>query len=223
MLGEIQADLAAHDVTLATHLVDTAYIDGEAIVQSVQAHQIALIGPVAPDTGWQGRQQMGYAARDFQIKWEARQAVCPQMQVSTSWKSGPDRHGHAQVKISFPETVCQRCAARPLCTRATTTGREITLRPQVEHDALQAARRQQQTVEWKALYDQRDGIEGTLSRGVRRCGLRRARYVGLRKTHLQHVLTAVALNIVRVLQWLSEVPRAQTRRSAFARLAPNAC
>ncbi len=57
------------------------------------------------------------------------------------------------------------------------------------------------------MYNQRAGIEGTLSQGVRRCKLRRSRYIGIQKPHLQHVLTAVALNIVRVVQWLSEVPR----------------
>ena len=139
--------------------------------------------------------------------------------MSTGWKAGPDRHGHAQVKISFPESVCQSCASRPLCTRATTAGREITLRPQAEHAAIQTARSQQHTAGWKAAYDQRAGIEGTLSQAVRRCELRRSRYIGLQKTHLQHVLTAVALNIVRVVAWLCEVPRARTRRSAFARLA----
>lgn len=220
VLDTIQTALAEQGLTPETHLVDTAYIDGEAMVRSTQTYQMTLVGPVPPDTSWQGRQQVGYAASDFQIAWEARQAVCPQGQVSTGWKAGPDRHGHAHIKISFPESVCGSCVARPTCTRAMTAGREITVRPELEHEALQAARRQQQTAEWKATYNQRAGIEGSLSQGVRRCGLRRARYVGLRKTHLQHVLTAVALNIVRVVQWLNEVPRAHTRRSAFGRLAP---
>lgn len=220
VLEQIQADLAAHEVTPNTHLVDTGYVDGEGIVRSAQTYRIALVGPVPPDTSWQARQKVGYAASDFQIDWSARRAVCPQGQVSTGWKAGPDRHDHAQVKISFPEAVCGSCAARPACTRATTAGREITVRPELEHTALQVARRQQQSAEWKATYNRRAGIEGSLSQGVRRCGLRRSRYIGLQKTHLQHGLTAVALNIVRVVQWLNEVPRAQTRRSAFARLAP---
>ena len=38
------------------------------------------------------------------------------------------------------------------------------------------------------------------------------------KTHFQQVLTAVALNLLRVLDWLAEVPRAKTRTSAFVRL-----
>ena len=49
-------------------------------------------------------------------------------------------------------------------------------------------------------------------------GMRRSRYIGQEKTHLQHVATAAALNLVRSMAWKSGVPRAQTRRSAFARL-----
>ena len=61
-------------------------------------------------------------------------------------------------------------------------------------------------------------MEGTFNQGNRRSDLRHARYIGLDKTHFQQVLTAVALNLLRVLAWLAEVPRAKTRTSAFARL-----
>jgi hypothetical protein len=42
--------------------------------------------------------------------------------------------------------------------------------------------------------------------------------VGLARTHLGHVLTAVALTFVRLAEWLAGTPRARTRRSAFLRL-----
>jgi hypothetical protein len=48
--------------------------------------------------------------------------------------------------------------------------------------------------------------------------LRRSRYVGVARTNLGHVLTAAALNFVRVADWLAETPRAQTRPSPFALL-----
>jgi transposase len=55
---------------------------------------------------------------------------------------------------------------------------------------------------------------------VRAFGLRRPRYRGLEKTHLQHVATAAAINIDRIVAWLEERPRATTRTSRFAALAP---
>jgi transposase len=61
-------------------------------------------------------------------------------------------------------------------------------------------------------------VEGTLSQGVRAFGLRRCRSIGLAKAHLQHVITAAAMNLARLAAWLAGVPHAETRTSRFARL-----
>jgi transposase len=83
---------------------------------------------------------------------------------------------------------------------------------------LKQRREQEKTKEFKQVYAKRAGIEGTISQGVRVMGLRRSRYIGQEKTHLQHVATAAALNMVRSMAWFNGLPRAQTRRSAFVRL-----
>ena len=49
-------------------------------------------------------------------------------------------------------------------------------------------------------------------------GLRRSRSIGLERTHLQHLATAAALNVVRSIAWFNGLPRALTRRSTFVRL-----
>jgi len=95
----------------------------------------------------------------------------------------------------------------------------MTLRPQREHQVLQAVRQQQNTQEWKAHYDKRAGIEGTLSQGVRAFRLRQCRYRGLPKTRLQHLAIAAAINIDRLAVWLDGCPHAHTRTSRFAALA----
>ena len=64
----------------------------------------------------------------------------------------------------------------------------------------------------------RAGVEGTLSLGVRAMGLRRSRTIGLAKTHLQHFVTAAAIDLMRLAAWVEDTPMARTRRSAFARL-----
>ena len=96
----------------------------------------------------------------------------------------------------------------------------MTLRfPEVRHELLQAARVRQQTEEFKSIYRGRAGIEGTFSQTTRNTGLRRSRSIGLKKTHLQHILSAVATNILRFVQWHMGVPLAKTRTSSFAALA----
>ena len=96
------------------------------------------------------------------------------------------------------------------------------MRPRPLHEALQKVRGQQETEAWRIRYGKRAGVEGTLSQAVRAFGLRRCRYRGLPKTKLQHVFTAIAINVVRLDAWLTERPVAKTRRSAFASLTPMA-
>jgi len=83
---------------------------------------------------------------------------------------------------------------------------------------LQAARQRQDTDAFKALYKKRAGIEGTISQAVQAFGLRRTRYVGLAKTHLQHLATAAAMNLTRLAAWLDRAPKAHTRQSRFLAL-----
>jgi transposase len=96
----------------------------------------------------------------------------------------------------------------------------LKLHPQAQFEALQAARAWYRSAEGQERYQQRAGIEGTLSQGGRGFGLRYARYRGLSKTHLQHVATAAAINVDRLIAWLDGRPRARTRTSRFAALAP---
>ena len=99
----------------------------------------------------------------------------------------------------------------------------LQLPPQEQYEALQAMRAWYASAEGQRQYAHRAGIEGTLSQGVRAFGLRRTRYWGLEKTHLQHVATAAAINVDRIVAWLDERPQAQTRISPVSpRLLPPA-
>ena len=62
------------------------------------------------------------------------------------------------------------------------------------------------------------GFFGTISQGVRVNDLRRSRYIGLAKTHLQHLATAAAINLSRLSNWFQGIPLAPTRTSRFAAL-----
>ena len=45
---------------------------------------------------------------------------------------------------------------------------------------------------------------------MRRCGLRRSRYIGEAKTHLNNLMIAASLNLMRMIAWLMEAPLANT-------------
>ncbi|MGI8588768.1 MAG: IS5/IS1182 family transposase, partial [Chloroflexia bacterium] len=55
-------------------------------------------------------------------------------------------------------------------------------------------------------------------RGVRTSRLRRSPYIGEARTHLGHLLTATAINFLRLGEWFLEIPRPKTRQTPFVRL-----
>ena len=98
--------------------------------------------------------------------------------------------------VSWPKTACTPCPARQLCTSG--QRRQITLRPRDLHEALAAARAEQATAQWKARYAARAGVEGTMRQATHVTGIRRARYLGLPKTQLEHTIAATAINMIRL-------------------------
>ena len=62
------------------------------------------------------------------------------------------------------------------------------------------------------------GLKERVWQAVRGFGIRRSRYIGQAKTHLQQVVSATAINFVRVNNWLHKVPVAKTRRALFAKV-----
>ena len=223
VVPEIQAALAQRELVPKQQAVDAAYMEAAVLVQSREQYGIDLVGRVQEDTSWQARAGQGYAAADFQIHWEQERVLCPAGKESVGWhekwSKGEAAHPRRRViQVHFSQQECGACPGRAACTRTAKAGRRLTLLPEAPYEALRAARAREQTPEFAAAYAVRAGIEGTHSQGVRQCGMRRSRYVGLSKVHLQNVLTATALNFVRLGHWLRGTPRAQTRRPAFARL-----
>jgi transposase len=129
------------------------------------------------------------------------------------------RTGHALLSAQFSIRHCRACPCRSLCTHSKREGRRLRLPTQARYEALWAARQREQTEDFKTTYARRAGIEGTLSYATGALGMRRTRYIGLAKTHLQHVATAAAMNLARLFAWLQGKPRAKTRISPFAALA----
>jgi len=216
----IHQALSAKDLAPREHFVDGAYISADELVASQEEHGITLRGPTRPIQGWQAHTDGAYDLSQFTVDWEQRQARCPQGKVSTVWREYVDREGQPYTIVRFGLQDCRPCQARPLCSRTQETGRSLHLPSQERFEALQAARAWYASEEGRQRYQRRAGVEGTLSQGVRAFGLRRSRYRGLEKTHLQHVATAAAINIDRLVAWLEEQPRAKTRTSRFAALAP---
>jgi len=214
----IHAALAESDLLPAQHIADTGYVNSELLVSTQRDYGIDLVGPTRNDNGWQAKLGAGYAAADFDFDWERKQATCPMCKTSISWSPAVDRFKNQVIKIKFGTTDCQPCPSRNLCTRASPPRRTITVRPQAQHEALLKGRQRMKTEQFATTYKVRAGIEGTIAQATRSCDVRHARYVGDKRTHLQHLMTAAALNIVRILRWLAGEPKAASRPNALALL-----
>ncbi|GHO85114.1 hypothetical protein KSZ_31200 [Dictyobacter formicarum] len=213
MTTSIQAGLAKAHLIPDEQIVDTGYVNADLLVSS-QAHGMKLLGPTMPDTSWQAKAGKGFDVGSFSIDWVRGQATCPQGHTSARLSQAGER-----MEMVFATATCADCPVRRDCTRSVTTGRVLHLRPQGAHEALQARRQEQETSAFRQAYQARAGIEGTISQAVRAQGLRRSRYDGLQKTQIQHVATAVAINLVRIDAMLTSTPRGKTRQSHFMRLA----
>ena len=212
--------LVDKDLAPTEHLVDGASIDAALLLTSQQAHGITLRGPTRPIQGWQTHVEGAYTVEHCAVDWQYQTVVCPQGTTSRSWHELVARDGHPSIIVSCSPQQCRPCPARPFCTQSRQQGRRLRLPPQAQYESLQMARAWYTSDEGQQHSKRRAGVEGTLSQGVRAFGLRRTRYRGLDKTHLQHVATAAAMNIDRIVAWLDERPRATTRTSRFAARAP---
>jgi transposase len=218
----IVQDLAARDLLPGAHLFASGYGDADFLV-TAQQPQIDVVGPPFGAYSWQHKLAHGYDLQAFVLDWDAHQARCPQGHTSVKWTPGHAVSGDPVFRSRFDQATCRACPTRQGCTAAQDAPRQLTVRPQAHPEAMQAARQRQGTPAFKAQYALRAGVESSLSQGIRRFALRQSRYLGLARTHLQQLLTAVAMNVVRVIAWLRDKPLGERRRKPghFARLAPH--
>jgi transposase len=222
MIEVVHESLEKRDLLPDEHLVDKGYTDSQVLIDSQREYGVTIVGPVADDPSWQARAGEGFDKGHFVVDWERQVVTCPAGQQSISWLPNTYPQNGQAFEARFARKDCTPCPFRPQCTKAKHEPRIIGLQAREQHEALQAARRRQTTEEFRLQYAARAGVEGTHEQAIRRCGLRRCRYIGLAKAHLQHVLTAVAIDVVRLSERWAGTPPAGTRCSRFAALKPAA-
>jgi transposase len=218
MVEMVHRSLHVRNLLPAKHLVDKGYTDAKVLVNSNREHGVEIVGPVAQDPSWQVRDKTGFGKSAFAIDWERKTVTCPSGKQSISWLPNTYPTNGVAFEARFARRDCTPCPSRPQCTRSKLEPRIVGLQSREHHEALQTMRTKQTTEEFRKAYALRAGVESTHAQAIRRSGLRHARYRGLAKTHLQHVLTAAAINMVRIASWTNGTPVAKTRCSHFAAL-----
>jgi Transposase DDE domain len=125
--------------------------------------------------------------------------------------AGPGQQGHGPCPTSPPDAAplivarftkaqCQPCPVRAACTTSGDGKRTVGFPPRELLELQVRNRADQQDPAWHKRYAVRSGIEGTICELARGHSMRHCRYRGQPKAHLQHVLTAIAVNIERLSQ-----------------------
>jgi transposase len=216
MLTPIHHTLQQRDLLPREHYVDSGYPSAKSIADSATDFGVDLITPARVDTSPQARAGTGYDRTAFTIDFDNQHATCPQGQTSSHWHEATQRSQEALV-IRFTAATCHPCPVRAHCTTSS-RGRSLTIRRRDAYHAQQAALALQNTPAWQTTYALRAGVEGTIHQGIAVTNLRHTRYRGLAKTHLDHVYTATALNLIRLNAYWNGHPLDRTRTSHLTHL-----
>jgi len=186
MTGPVQDNLEAAGLAPGEHDVDSGYVSADLLVSSRQ-RGITLLGPLLADTSPQARTG-GYTAAMFAVDFDRKQATCPEGAVSSKWKPMRQHDGKEAISVRFATATCRGCPARDKCTTrdleraaAVSCARAKSMRPSPPPAPGKTPG------SGKTATRPARGVEGTMAQAAHVTGIRRARYLGLDKTRLEHL------------------------------------
>ncbi len=194
-LPGIHARLEQRRLLPCEHLVDGGYVSVALLDSSTRDHHVELVGPVKSGNSWQRKHSTGFSREDFTIDFESRTVTCPTGKVSGNWHELPAMAPYTVVR--FNPAHCDPCPVRSSCTSGKAP-RTVNFLPRRLHELQTQNRADQQDPQWRRRYACRSGVEGTINQLVNGHQMRRCRYRGVAKAHVQHVFTAIAINIERL-------------------------
>lgn len=173
---QIQADLAAQDVTLGELHIDRAYLASSLVRDRDPELVVCCKAFSVPSPG--GR----FAKPSFTIDFATHTLTCPN-QITMPFTTGG--------KVQFPAQTCRTCPLRERCTTSP-RGRSVQIHP--DERLLMELRARQQTSPGRARLRERTQVEHALAHVGRWQG-DRARYLGQRKNLFDLRRVAVVHNL----------------------------
>jgi transposase len=155
-----------------------------------------------------------FGPEQFMRSGDGKTLTCPAGQTTRSYERNPNDTG---VKFRFSKKQCRGCALRDQCLANPQTRSRTVIKNDYEAE-YQAAQAQARTATYQQVRQEHPAIERKLSELVRRHDLRHARYRGLSKLLRQALLTAIAVNVKRLVTLGSGVPDAERPGTVRAEL-----
>ena len=189
LIDEVKEELGVKTGSLTG---DGAYGSGK-MQKKMDGKEIELTSKAPPlkDTGKLNKEE-------FDVDVKNEKVVCPEGKVAKEYHKSKDAEGKVVKTFVFSKEVCNACPRKGECTSAKNTGRTVSVGPYEEY--LQKAREVQETEEFKEIYNKkRPPVERKIAELIHH-GLRKTRYIGKRKSRLQALFTAAAVNLKRIFK-----------------------
>ncbi len=135
---------------------------------------------------------------------------CPAGQQTSRREPNTNATGY---KYRFADKTCAACPLRGQCVDGKTKGGRRVIKNEYEQE-YQAARAHAQTEKYREVRRQHPRVERKLAELVRWHGGRRARFRGHAKVLVQFLVTAVVVNVKRMVKLLTAAVRAEVAGAA---------
>ncbi len=167
---------------------------GDCAYSTRNAQHEAAESDVTLTTKMPGHRRGFFAPSDFTVSEDGTEATCPAGQASQTRQKL--RKGHAHM---WSPQVCGPCPLRSQCTKAS----RRTLTAPLDFHERRAKERYARSPEGRAKIRKRIVVEHAIGR-LKQRGAGQARYFGRKKTRLQWMMTAAAVNLCLVFDRASD-------------------
>jgi hypothetical protein len=196
-VAALSIDGAGYRGPVLRELTDPAGLNLEVFTPPAERIPLTVFGPEA-----------------FTLSADGKTLTCPAGEATRTYERNTHDTGR---KFRFSKKQCGGCALREKCLSHPQARSRTVIKNDYEAE-YQAAQAKAQTPEYAKVRKEHPAIERKLSELVRRHDLRHARYRGLAKVLRQALLTALTVNLKRLVKLRPPVPdpkRTGTVRAAL--------
>ena len=155
------------------------------------------------------KQSRFYEIKEFKIPEDMSSATCPNGVTTKDYIMTVDKASGAKYKVfKFDNRICKSCPLRDKCIYKDKNGKPQgggrRLKTLVRYDAVLSDKKHIESEEFQEASNKRFKIERRFATMVRNHGLRRSRYLGLKRSSVHIILANMACNIIRMVNILCQ-------------------
>ncbi len=199
MISMIDEQREKHKIAVNEVSADSEYSTGK-VLKALEDHHIDSYIPIR-DTGHKNRPGM-FGYEDFDYDKERDVVICPVGGIMCFTQEKLSRDGEVSARVyRASKKDCMKCLSRGRCTTSKAGFRTIEI--SIYYDVMQRAKTRNATSRYtEALRLRKILTEPKFAEAKRYHGLHRCRYRGLEQANIQGILTAICINVKRLVNVL---------------------